>query len=129
MSSSYERRNDAEYSSELGNALVTLARTIPNGASWTRVWISRVGPLQSRRLAKVTTTSSGKNASSNQYVFPQVPASYYVGSSYATSTSWKMLLAVKSVKKNEFAKELPSEQEDGKDDASVQVCINVKPHG
>ena len=48
-------------------------------------------------------------------------------------TSTKMNVEIKSrqmdVKNNEFGKKGQSEQEDGKDDASAQVCSNAKLHG
>ncbi|KAL7580301.1 hypothetical protein ACA910_004338 [Epithemia clementina (nom. ined.)] len=120
LTSSYERRKDDEYYTELGMTLAELAKVVPAGLlvffpsygvmdSCLEKWggpSSGSGfssnnkkndffaPQQQRRKKKVSSSSD-----TNQFVFPQIPASYFNAASKSTimSICWKKLLAVKSV--------------------------------
>lgn len=108
LTSSYERRKDEEYYVELGNTLAALARVVPAGmlvffpsyAVMDTCLEKWGGPGRSSFGKNVKSDffaqrQRKKNSSSNQYVFPQVPASYYRSSS--STSPWNSLLAIKSV--------------------------------
>lgn len=108
LSSSYERRKDGEYYTELGNTLVSLAKVIPSGIlvffpsyGVMETCLERWGGPASRR------PQDNKNANnffaarrkvqsmSNQFAFPAVPTIFF--DKNAPSTPWKRLLATKAV--------------------------------
>ena len=109
LSSSYERRQDAEYFNELGNTLVSLAKVIPGGML---VFFPSYGVMEAcleRWGGPITTRSSGsENKPSNffaarrrqsatgsaRYSFPHNPPSTF---NTETSNPWKRMLAIKAI--------------------------------
>jgi len=107
LTSSYERRKDGEYYSELGNTLVAIAKVTPMGML---IFFPSYGVMETclERWGGPASSNSGKThsrdsffakrhrqASSNKYSFPVAPTSYY--DKQGPSTPWKRLLATKSV--------------------------------
>ena len=108
LNSSYNRREDAEYITELGNTLVSLARVVPGGMlvffpsySVLETCIERWGG-PSRKFRpndngkdKFFQARRRKSAPSAQYAFPRAPDYYASGGD--PSTPWKRLLSQKAV--------------------------------
>lgn len=107
LSSSYERRQDKEYYTELGNTLVALSRVIPGGMliffpsySVMQTCIERWGgPATSRPSGQGKPASnffaSKKRNSSSRYTFPHTPTTFHT--SKEALTPWKRLLGNKAV--------------------------------
>ena len=109
LSSSYERRQDGEYYSELGNTLASLSKVIPAGMliffpsyGVMETCIERWGGPSLSRSSKPT----GRNAffaqrkktnASKQYAFPRVAPAYNTGAFGSPSSPWKRLLAAKAI--------------------------------
>jgi regulator of telomere elongation helicase 1 len=111
LSSSYERRQDAEYYTELGNTLVSLAKVIPGGML---IFFPSYGVMEScmeRWGGPASSQPSGGGKSTNsffaarqqksngkgsaRYSFPFAPSTY--SASKETLTPWKRLLGAKAV--------------------------------
>lgn len=105
LSSSYERRQDREYYTELGNTLVSLSRVIPAGMliffpsygvmqTCVEKW---GGPASSRRLGgkPVSSFFAAKKKLSTRYSFPHTPTAF--STSKETLTPWKRLLGNKAI--------------------------------
>lgn len=108
LTSSYERRKDGEYYSELGNTLVALSKVTPAGMlvffpsySVMETCIERWGgPSLNYNISNIGRSSffaarQKKHPSVNQWSFPFVQMSYY--DSESPKTPWKRLLSTKSV--------------------------------
>eukprot|EP00980_Cylindrotheca_fusiformis_P016195 scaffold4811_cov171-Cylindrotheca_fusiformis.AAC.3 len=107
LSSSYERRQNSEYYTELGNTLVALSRVIPGGMliffpsyGVMQTCIERWGgPATSRPGGQGKPVSSffaaKKKNSSSRYTFPYAPTTFRT--SNETLTPWKRLLGNKAV--------------------------------
>lgn len=110
LSSSYERRQNAEYFSELGNTLASLSKVIPAGML---IFFSSYGVMETcverwggPSLSRPKKPSGGnffaqrgrKPNASKQYAFPRVVPTYNT-SAFGTSASspWKRLLAAKAI--------------------------------
>jgi DNA repair helicase Rad3 len=106
LTSSFERRNDDEYYSELGNTLVSLAKVVPDGMlvffpSYIvmETCIERWGgpsikPKNSKD--KSNFFAPRKKNTTEQYAFPVV-ASLFGAQGQGSINPWKRLLSVKSV--------------------------------
>ncbi|CAJ1943060.1 unnamed protein product [Cylindrotheca closterium] len=105
LSSSYERRQDKEYYTELGNTLVSLSRVIPAGMliffpsySVMQACIEKWGgPANSRQSGgkPVSSFFGAKKKQSTRYSFPHTPTAF--STSKETLTPWKRLLGNKAV--------------------------------
>lgn len=111
LSSSYERRQDAEYYSELGNTLASLSKVVPAGMliffpsygvletcveRWGGPSLSR--PKKPAGKEAFFAQRSRKSNASNQYAFPRVVPTYNTSAfGSVASTPWKRLLAAKAV--------------------------------
>lgn len=120
LTSSYERRQDTEYYTELGNTLASISKVVPGGMlvffpsygvmetaieRWGGPAGSRASNNQgtgtannffARRQAKVKTGGSGGGGT--RYSFPQQQPSYpYAADQTSASTPWKRLLTHKAV--------------------------------
>jgi regulator of telomere elongation helicase 1 len=107
LSSSYERRQDNEYYTELGNTLVALSRVIPGGMliffpsyGVMQTCIERWGgPASSRPNGYGKPVSNffaaKKSNTSSRYSFPHTPTAF--NTSKETLTPWKRLLGNKAV--------------------------------
>ena len=108
LNSSYNRRDDGEYITELGNTLVSLAKIVPGGMlvffpsySVMETCVERWGG-PSRKFRpnenkgdKFFQARRRKSASSHQFTFPHAPS--YGSFSAGPSTPWKRLLSKKAV--------------------------------
>ena len=107
LSSSYERRKDKDYYSELGHTLVSLGKVTPAGMlvffpsysvmeTCVEEW---GGPMSSRKSYEAKNNffaaKRRNNASNNRFSFPFSPTTFSY--SKTPSTPWKRLLATKSV--------------------------------
>lgn len=105
LSSSYERRQDNEYYTELGNTLVSLSRVIPAGMliffpsygvmqTCVEKW---GGPASSRQSGgkPVSNFFATKKNQSTRYSFPHAPNAF--STSRETLTPWKRLLGNKAI--------------------------------
>jgi regulator of telomere elongation helicase 1 len=111
LNSSFERRKDGEYYSELGSTLVSLAKVTPEGMliffpsySVMETCIERWGGPSSGRPVHQPSNQGSNSASfaarrrpttNPKYSFPQAPSFFQDHS--APSTPWKRLLATKSI--------------------------------
>lgn len=107
LNSSYERRKDKDYYSELGQTLVSLAKVTPAGMlvffpsysvmeTCVEEW---GGPMSSRKSYEAKNNffaaKRRKNAPNNKFSFPFAPTTFSYSST--PSTPWKRLLSTKSV--------------------------------
>ena len=108
LSSSYERRQDDDYYTELGNTIISLAKIIPGGMliffpsynvmeTCLEKW---GGPVSGNRRQDDTNSSffaarKKKPAATGRYTFPH--AAYTFSSSKESMNPWKRLLGVKAV--------------------------------
>ena len=113
LSSTYERRNDHEYITELGNTLVALARIVPCGMlvffpsySVMEVCVEGWGgPAMTRknydkdkvRKNNFFAARQNKVANNSQFSFPYAPNFYASSASSNNITPWKRLLCQKSI--------------------------------
>jgi regulator of telomere elongation helicase 1 len=105
LSSTYERRQDSEYYTELGNTIVSLSRVIPGGmlvffpsygvmSACVERW---GGPANSRPTGKGVSNffAAKRKQSGSRYSFPCAPSTFSVNKEH--STPWKRLLGNKAV--------------------------------
>lgn len=113
LSSSYERRSDSEYVTELGNTLVALARIVPAGMlvffpsySVMDLCVEGWGGPASQRKNfdknkkeqnKFFAARQSKKGSSGQFSFPFAPNYYNSSDPNGSMTPWKRLLCQKSI--------------------------------
>jgi regulator of telomere elongation helicase 1 len=111
LTSSYERRQDADYYTELGNTLVSLGKVIPGGMlvffpsysvmeSCLERWGGPVSSRPSFQKGKKPTSSffaaqKRKSTESARYSFPYASTAY--SATKETPTPWKRLLGTKAV--------------------------------
>jgi len=108
LTSSYQRRQDADYYTELGSTLASLAKVTPAGMlvffpSYGVMEASLEkwgGPTLSRKSFQKDKKKNffavrKKQASSRQFVFPQTPSCF--ASKSGTNTPWSRLCSIKSV--------------------------------
>eukprot|EP00978_Attheya_sp_CCMP212_P014617 scaffold37345_cov53-Attheya_sp.AAC.1 len=119
LKSTYDRRNDVEYLTELGNTIISLARVTPGGMliffpsygvmdTYVERW---GGPASSRRpygnsggngqnnffAARQKKNSSTPAGGRTRYSFPHAPVYYATDAATSPSTPWKRLLSTKAV--------------------------------
>ncbi|GAX25948.1 regulator of telomere elongation helicase 1 [Fistulifera solaris] len=108
LNSSYQRRQDGEYYSELGNTLVNIARVTPDGMlvffpsyGVMETCLERWGgPSSSRSYSDQDKKKNffairKKQSAANQYSFPMIPAAF--ASNTPSNTPWKRMLSCKSI--------------------------------
>jgi regulator of telomere elongation helicase 1 len=108
LNSSYQRRQDGEYYSELGNTIVNIARATPDGMlvffpsygvmetcleRWGGPSSSR--PYSDQDKKKNFFAIRKKQSAANQYAFPMIPAAF--ASNAPSNTPWKRMLSCKSI--------------------------------
>lgn len=107
LNSSYQRRQDGEYYSELGNTIVNIAKVTPDGMlvffpsyGVMETCLERWGGPSSSRSYSAQDKKNffairKKQSAANQYSFPIIPPSFANNSS--SNTPWRRLLSCKSV--------------------------------
>lgn len=109
LSSSYERRQDGEYFTELGSTLASLAKVIPAGMliffpsygvmetcieRWGGPSLSRPNKPQGRNAFFA---ERKKSNATKQYAFPRVVPTYNTDAFGGPNSPWKRLLAAKAI--------------------------------
>lgn len=111
LCSSFERRKDGEYYSELGNTLVELAEVVPGGLliffpsyAVMETCLERWGgPTTNRSRQKETKgdffsrRTKANNTTSNQYSFPYAALPYFDQQDGSRVTPWRSLLGKKAI--------------------------------
>lgn len=110
LSSSYDRRSDGEYITELGNTIISLARIVPGGmliffpsysvmAACIEGWggPSSGNDYDKKKNGQFFAARQKKNGNSKQFSFPHAPNYYASSNSDGSMTPWKRLLCQKAI--------------------------------